>query len=277
MSDRAPSPFIVNGCRGTTVSSSRGGTCRFSLPVPEGFLARLERVVAESGWPEFLRDVVRGPILHHHAFRVAVSACPNGCSRPHIADVGIIRAWTPGRASDACTRCGLCERLCPDHAMTLGAEDENGPRLHPENCLSCGLCIKRCPEKALPVAREGWRVVVGGRLGRRPPPASRTCWTTTAWCAPCATRWRGTCANTGCTCASATWWPPTPPRRRVLRAPCRGRCAPPKRWPPCASTPRTRKPVKGRMHRAQPRNIHLHRAWPATFPNPAARVARSGP
>ncbi|MEG6506461.1 4Fe-4S dicluster domain-containing protein [Nitratidesulfovibrio sp. 1201_IL3209] len=168
MSDRAPSPFIVNGCRGTTVSSSRGGTCRFSLPVPEGFLVRLERVVAESGWPEFLRDVVRGPILHHHAFRVAVSACPNGCSRPHIADVGIIRAWTPGRASDACTRCGLCERLCPDHAMTLGEGDEDGPRLHPENCLSCGLCIKRCPEKALPVAREGWRVVVGGRLGRRP-------------------------------------------------------------------------------------------------------------
>lgn len=165
MSDRAPSPFIVNGCRGTTVSSSRGGTCRFSLPVPEGFLARLERVVAESGWPEFLRDVVRGPILHHHAFRVAVSACPNGCSRPHIADVGIIRAWTPGRASDACTRCGLCERLCPDHAMMV---TENGPELHPENCLSCGLCIKRCPEKALPVAREGWRVVVGGRLGRRP-------------------------------------------------------------------------------------------------------------
>lgn len=165
MSDHAPSPFIVSGCRGTAVCASRGATCRFALPVPEDFSSRLERVATESGWPEFLRSAVRGPILHHHAFRVSIAACPNGCSRPHIADLGIIRAWTPGGASAACTWCGLCERLCPDHAMTV---KEGGPELHPASCLSCGLCVRRCPEKALPVACEGWRVVVGGRLGRRP-------------------------------------------------------------------------------------------------------------
>lgn len=164
MSERAHSPCMITVCRGVEPAPGTSG-CRFATPVVEGIVQRIEGVVAASGWNDFLREQVRGPLMQHHAFKVALSACPNGCSRPHVADVGIIRAVQPGPASAECTQCGLCERQCPDEALRMGS---HGPVLDTDRCLACGLCVRRCPEKALPVAADGWRVLLGGKLGRRP-------------------------------------------------------------------------------------------------------------
>lgn len=46
-----------------------------------------------------------------------------------------------------CTGCGLCERLCPTHAV----EVHNGTAVivRPEQCSFCEVCESYCPEGAI--------------------------------------------------------------------------------------------------------------------------------
>ncbi|MGE4292719.1 MAG: 4Fe-4S dicluster domain-containing protein [Desulfovibrio sp.] len=150
------------------------GQCPHRIAASAEFAERLERVVRESGWPAFL-EVRHGARLHfHHAFRLAISGCPNGCSRPHIQDLGLIRAERPALDPVACSSCGLCAESCPDGAMTMRAmagtngDEAELPAIDPERCLRCGHCVRVCPTGALRAAEQGWRIVAGGRLGRRP-------------------------------------------------------------------------------------------------------------
>ena len=55
-----------------------------------------------------------------------------------------------------CIACGLCERACPNHVITVESEkNEAGKKvvtaykMQVEYCLFCGLCIEACPTKAL--------------------------------------------------------------------------------------------------------------------------------
>ena len=55
-----------------------------------------------------------------------------------------------------CIACGLCERACPNHVITVESEkNEEGKKvvtaykMQVEYCLFCGLCIEACPPKAL--------------------------------------------------------------------------------------------------------------------------------
>lgn len=146
-------------CRGAA-----GGGCPYALPVDPGFLAALAAAVAASGWPEFLARKLGGPAHRHHRFQLAVSACANGCSRPQIADVGLIRASRPQIDPAACTGCGACTAACPDGAVSvvdgLAVIDRTA-------CLACGRCVRACPTGTMSEA-PGWRVLLGGWLGRRP-------------------------------------------------------------------------------------------------------------
>jgi NAD-dependent dihydropyrimidine dehydrogenase PreA subunit/flavodoxin len=48
-------------------------------------------------------------------------------------------------AEDTCTRCGICETVCPVHTIRL---DENKP-VWGKNCTQCLACINRCPVHAI--------------------------------------------------------------------------------------------------------------------------------
>ena len=59
------------------------------------FRKRTERVLDEKDLKKFLRQKVKGPLKMHHEFRVSLSDCPNGCSRPQIADFGLLGTERP--------------------------------------------------------------------------------------------------------------------------------------------------------------------------------------
>ena len=142
--------------------------CRGATGCPHAVIGRdiseeIGAVMARSGWGAFLAAGVK-PIRHHHQFRLAVASCPNGCSQPHIADFGLIAFGRVGVDPDACTACGLCVDACAEKALTLG--DSIG--INPSRCLGCGACVRVCPTGALRTAETGWRVLLGGKLGRHP-------------------------------------------------------------------------------------------------------------
>ncbi len=177
MSAQSPSSHEIAVCRGVEAQTN----CRFAMPMEPSLVAGIASAVGESGWPDFLRAHVVGPILHHHAFRIAVAACPNGCSRPHVADVGIIRACIPALDPEPCTSCRLCQKTCPDGAIVM---DTNGPIFDYSQCMRCGLCVARCPERALDCSQSGFRVVLGGKLGRHPRLATEVVGIHPAECLP---------------------------------------------------------------------------------------------
>jgi|Deesub1362A_J573_1020465.scaffolds.fasta_scaffold00295_43 dissimilatory sulfite reductase (desulfoviridin) alpha/beta subunit len=127
---------------------------------------RLERILESSRIRHWLKDRISGPLKLHHEFRVCIADCPNACSRPQIADVGLMGARSPKVADpEACSECGACQEVCEEEAVEVR---EGRPLLHKDRCLSCGACIRVCPTGALQEESRGYRVLVGGKLGRHP-------------------------------------------------------------------------------------------------------------
>ena len=100
----------------------------------------------------------------HHEFRVSISDCPNACSRPQIVDLGLIGACVPLVTAEPCSQCGACVDACREEAIKLG----DGPTLDESACLACGQCMRVCPTGTLVEGQKGYRILVGGKLGRHP-------------------------------------------------------------------------------------------------------------
>jgi len=128
---------------------------------------RLEVCLREADLLTFLKREVGENLKFHHEFRVTVAECPNACSQPQIKDLGIIGASVPAVTDEPCSGCEACTEACPDDAITLG-EDEVPPVIDGNRCLVCGKCIGVCPTYTLTEGQSGYRVLLGGKLGRHP-------------------------------------------------------------------------------------------------------------
>lgn len=126
---------------------------------------RVEKALIGRQLKEFLKERVSGPLKAHHKFRVSISDCPNACSRPQVADLGLIGACRPGVSGEACSRCGACEEVCREKAILF---ERDAPVVDYGRCLSCGQCLAACPTGTLKEDSQGYRVLVGGKLGRHP-------------------------------------------------------------------------------------------------------------
>ncbi|MCK5836018.1 MAG: 4Fe-4S binding protein [Desulfobacula sp.] len=115
----------------------------------------------------FLKASVQGDLKFHHEFRVSLSDCPNACSRPQIVDIGIIGASIPCVGGEDCSLCNACVEACPDNAVRLDQKDQK-PVIDNDLCLYCGKCILACPTGSIEEKEKGFRVLLGGRLGRHP-------------------------------------------------------------------------------------------------------------
>jgi len=146
--------FGGSGCPNTANSGTR-------------LASEIEKIIEKENILSFLKGTVRGDLKFHHEFRVAISDCPNACSRPQIVDIGIIGSVLPGVGEKPCTLCGSCVEACDEKAITL---DEEGvaPIIDTLACLLCAKCIRVCPTGTLIEKEKGFRVMLGGRLGRHP-------------------------------------------------------------------------------------------------------------
>jgi len=145
------------------------GGCPNRAVVEESLAPELERRLARKDLKGFLLSRVRGPLKMHHEFQVSVSDCPNACSRPQIADIGLIGAREPRITDEACSLCAACVEICREKALSL---NDAGPVLDSGKCLACGQCIEACPTGTLKQGARGYRVLAGGKLGRHPRLAS---------------------------------------------------------------------------------------------------------
>jgi anaerobic sulfite reductase subunit C len=131
----------------------------------DGLAEEIEQVLAGRNLKSFLKEKVEGPLKFHHEFRISVSDCPNACSRPQIVDIGLTGASKPRKGKEPCSRCGACVEACRESAIFL---DETGPVIADDLCLGCGVCVRNCPTGTLEEESNGYRVLLGGKLGRHP-------------------------------------------------------------------------------------------------------------
>lgn len=101
----------------------------------------------------------------HGGFRVAVSDCPNACSRPQIVDIGLIGASEPVVTDLECKDCGGCLEVCKEGAVSFW-DGVRFPIIDEASCVRCGACIQACSKGTIQEGRHGYRILVGGRLGR---------------------------------------------------------------------------------------------------------------
>ena len=130
-------------------------------------LERIERLLKEEDLLGFLKQQVKGELKFHHEFRITIADCPNACSQPQIKDIGIIGARLPVLTDETCTLCEACVDECRENAITLQKE-KSRPDIYYDLCLTCGKCIEACPTGTIVADKQGFKVQLGGKLGRHP-------------------------------------------------------------------------------------------------------------
>ncbi len=146
--------FGVDGCPNRVMES-------------RNLLDKIKALLEQKDLKGFLEKHVKGEIRIHHEFSITLSDCPNACSQPQIVDIGLIAATYPDISDSACKGGGACVEVCKEDAIQL-LETPNMPIIDSMKCLGCGQCIKICPSHTLVEGETGYRILLGGKLGRHP-------------------------------------------------------------------------------------------------------------
>jgi len=152
--------YQIDTCFGTSGCPNRA-------TVSDQLLQKIESLVQREDLLGFLKKRVEGDLKFHHEFRITLADCPNACSQPQIKDIGIIGACTPQLTEEPCTMCEACVEACKERAVILSTEKEC-PQIDFTRCLHCGECMKVCPTGTISQGARGYRVQLGGKLGRHP-------------------------------------------------------------------------------------------------------------
>jgi anaerobic sulfite reductase subunit C len=154
----------IAGWRVETCKGPRQGCANRAAP-DDALAADIDEVFLSRDFGVGLRTLVGGRLKHRHEFTVAIADCPNACSRPQIADLGLIGAAEPVQTREVCHQCMGCVHACREGAV---AHPGLLPIIDPAKCVRCGACTRVCLSKTLQVGRRGWRILLGGKLGRHP-------------------------------------------------------------------------------------------------------------
>jgi len=143
------------------------GGCPNRANEGDHLLQKIEALFEKEDLLAFLKQEVKGDLKFHHEFRISLADCPNACSQPQIKDIGIIGAVIPAITREACSLCEACVDACKEDAISLDRINEI-PMIDLDVCLECGQCEKVCPTGTIVAGSRGFRVQLGGKLGRHP-------------------------------------------------------------------------------------------------------------
>jgi len=152
--------YQIDTCFGSSGCPNPANSC-------DVLIKKIEMLLKNADLLKFLKERIDGDLKYHHEFRVTLAECPNACSQPQIKDVGIIGAVIPEVTSEECTRCEACVEACIETCITLDSE-KNTPEIDHGRCLKCAKCIHVCPSGTIAAKKRGFRVQLGGKLGRHP-------------------------------------------------------------------------------------------------------------
>lgn len=138
--------------------------CPNRAAISDSLIQSLEHVLQKADLLSFLKEQVGDNIKLHQKFRVSVAECPNACSQPQIKDIGIVGAIAPAVTEKECNLCGECVENCPDDAIVL----DTSVYINQEQCMACGKCITVCPNGVFCENKRGYKILLGGKLGRHP-------------------------------------------------------------------------------------------------------------
>lgn len=111
---------------------------------------------------------------NHLHLKVAVVGCPNDCIKAHMNDIGIIATVTPEYNSERCILCEACKDNCKER-VTNAMRTQNYQIIRDEEyCIKCGECILKCPTAALSRGKQLYRIIIGGRTGKKNPRLANT-------------------------------------------------------------------------------------------------------
>ena len=101
-----------------------------------------------------------------HKFKIAVGGCPNNCVKPDLNDLGIVGQRVPMIDYSKCRGCKVCqvEKNCP---IQVAQMVDGKVSIDPNACNNCGRCKGRCPFGALEEYQEGYKILIGGRWGKK--------------------------------------------------------------------------------------------------------------
>ena len=138
----------VVSCKGTTCVFGLIDTYSLSLRIHERFYVGYHEVILP------------------HKFKIGVGGCPNNCVKPDLNDIGIVgqRIFTPDHAK--CRGCAKCavELACPMGAAKLS---DGKITIDPDLCNNCGRCRGKCPFGAFEDGKQGYKLCIGGRWGKK--------------------------------------------------------------------------------------------------------------
>ena len=101
-----------------------------------------------------------------HKFKIAVGGCPNNCVKPDLNDLGVVGQRVPVPDIEKCRGCKNCqiEKNCPIHVAKL---EDGRISIDPDACNHCGRCKGKCPFGAVEEYRDGYKILIGGRWGKK--------------------------------------------------------------------------------------------------------------
>lgn len=143
------------------------GGCPNPANSAESLFEKINALLEKADLLSFLKQRISGDLKFHHEFKVTLAECPNACSQPQIKDIGIIGAAIPTVTLEECTLCEECVQTCPEECVSINGQ-QGTPDIDWECCLKCGQCIRVCPTGTIGAQSRGFRVQLGGKLGRHP-------------------------------------------------------------------------------------------------------------
>ena len=106
--------------------------------------------------------------------KIAITGCPNDCIKAHMQDIGIIGNIVPEYDKEQCIGCEACMDNCKKKVTNALSIDNYQIIRDKDYCIQCGECILKCPTGAFSRGKKLYRVIVGGRTGKRNPRLANT-------------------------------------------------------------------------------------------------------